>query len=313
MGDTRMRLGGRFGPTRAERIVFPPRSACGERAGVRGSPDFERTLKRAINRIVAIVLLASVAGHPVPAQQPKDEKPPRPAALVPAYFYPSGKGLKAWQQLTKDARSVRIEVILNPASGPGRRRDPTFATVASDFRKAGGRILGYISTNYGKRDITRVERDLRSYLAFYEIDGIFLDEMPDSKTALPYYQKVHHLIKELKPELKIVGNAGQPFVDEGYMKTVDCLVLFEGRAELYAEYHWKDSTPWMDRYPADRFANIVHSVATPAGMRRAMRRAADSRAGWAFITNRKMPNPYDGLPDYWAEETEDVAPSAFPE
>ena len=38
-----------------------------------------------------------------------------------------------------------------------------------------------------------------------------------------------------------------------------------------------------------------------------------SRAGWVFITNRKMPNPYDGLPDYWAEEIEDVAPNVFPE
>jgi Spherulation-specific family 4 len=271
------------------------------------------SFRRAIQGIIAIAFSALATDPPLRAQLPKDGKPPRPAALVPAYFYPAGKGLKAWEQLAKDARSVRIEAILNPASGPGRRRDPTFAAVVGDFRKAGGRILGYIATNYSKRDIAQVERDLRSYLAFYELDGVFLDEMPDSKDGLPYYQKVHRLIKDLKPEFKIVGNAGQPFVDEGYMKTVDCLVLFEGRAELYAEYNWRDSTPWMDRYPPYRFANIVHSVATPAGMHRAMTRAAKSRAGWAFITNRKMPNPYEGLPDYWTEETEEVAPSAFPE
>ena len=51
--------------------------------------------------------------------------------------------------------------------------------------------------------------------------------MAGSKETLPYYLKVHRLIKEMKPEFKIVGNPGQPVVDEGMMKTVDCLVLFE--------------------------------------------------------------------------------------
>jgi hypothetical protein len=270
-------------------------------------------LRIRIKKIVAIALFVSVAAFSLSASSSQDDKSPRPAALVPTYFYPSGKGLTAWQQLAKDARVVRIEVVLNPASGPGKKPDPAYVTVVRDFRKAGGRILGYISTNYAKRDIARVERELRSYVEFYEVDGIFLDEMSGTKDSLPYYQKVHRLIKDLKPDFKIVGNPGQPIVDEGYMKTVDCLVLFEGSAADYAEYNSRDSTPWMSRYPANRFANIVHSVAAPADMHRTMTRAAESRAGWVFITNRKLPNPYDGLPDYWTEETEDVAPSAFPE
>ena len=163
--------------------------------------------------------------------------------------------------------------------------------------------MAYIPTGYAKRAIALVERDLRSYLKFYEVDGVFLDEMAGSRETLPYYLSIHDLIKGLKPEFRIVGNPGQPVVDEGAMKTVDCLVLFEGTAASYAEFKPQVSTPWIVRYPANRFANIIHTVATPAGMRRVMEKAGETRAGWVFVTNRGMPNPYDGLPDYWSAET----------
>jgi hypothetical protein len=58
----------------------------------------------------------------------------------------------------------------------------------------------------------------------------------------------------------------------------------------------------MERYPANRFANIVHALATSADMRRLMEKSGATRAGWMLITDRRMPNPYDALPYYWAEE-----------
>ena len=52
----------------------------------------------------------------------------------------------------KDARTNTVEAILNPASGPGEKRDPTYVSVVSKFRKAGGKVLGYIPTDYAKRE-----------------------------------------------------------------------------------------------------------------------------------------------------------------
>jgi hypothetical protein len=239
-----------------------------------------------------------------PALASEDDKLPRPAALVPAYFYPAGKGLLEWERLAEDAKTIKIEVILDPANGPGVKRDPAYVAVVRKFREAGGRVLGYITSSYGKRALAKIEDDLRKYLEFYEIDGVFLDEMTSGPVPFPYYEKVHRLIKGVKPELRIVGNPGQPIVGEAYMGTVDCLVLFEGDAGDYAKYRPQASTPWMKRYPANRFANIVHTVASPDGMRQAMEKAAETRAGWLFITDRRMPNPYDALPAYWAEERE---------
>ena len=171
-----------------------------------------------LTAIAAIALVPLVARSPASARGSSDEKAVRPAgALVPAYFYPAGKGLTAWQQLATDARIIRVEAILDPADGPGLKRDPAYVTVVRNFRKSGGRVLGYITTSYAKpARIALIERDLRSYLNFYEVDGVFLDEMTGTKEALPYYEQVRRLIKEIKPDFfRIVGNPGQPFVDEG--------------------------------------------------------------------------------------------------
>ena len=34
--------------------------------------------------------------------------------LVPAYFYPAGEALKDWKQLAETAKSVPVNVIINP-------------------------------------------------------------------------------------------------------------------------------------------------------------------------------------------------------
>ena len=76
--------------------------------------------------------------------------------LVPAYFYPSGAGLDAWNQLARDAGSINVEAILNPASGPGTTRDPNYVAVVNNLRTSGGSVFGYVSTEYGNRDMTAV-------------------------------------------------------------------------------------------------------------------------------------------------------------
>ena len=89
--------------------------------------------------------------------------------LVPAYFYPSGAGLDDWNRLARDAGSINIEAILNPASGPGTTQDPNYVAVVNKLRTAGGRVFGYVSTQYGDRDMTDVKNDIDKYILFYNI------------------------------------------------------------------------------------------------------------------------------------------------
>src|SRR5689334_12504716 len=85
-------------------------------------------------RIVSSGLLV-VAASAVVATSADNRPGPRPAPagetilLVPAYFYPSGDRQGDWNRLAEAARSVPLEVIINPANGPGTRRDPRYVAV----------------------------------------------------------------------------------------------------------------------------------------------------------------------------------------
>ena len=39
--------------------------------------------------------------------------------LVPAYFYPAGPGLRAWERLIDAASKIKMVLIANPSNGPG--------------------------------------------------------------------------------------------------------------------------------------------------------------------------------------------------
>ena len=61
--------------------------------------------------------------------------------IVPAYFYPSGLGMKAWQRLMDASSKVPIVVVANPSSGPGDLLDQEYAAVIDVASDKGLRSL----------------------------------------------------------------------------------------------------------------------------------------------------------------------------
>ena len=49
-------------------------------------------------------------------------------------------------------------------------------------------MLGYVPTGYGARPLADVLADVRRYLAWYGVDGIFFDEASSDAALLPYYR-----------------------------------------------------------------------------------------------------------------------------
>jgi Spherulation-specific family 4 len=233
--------------------------------------------------------------------------------LVPAYFYPAGAGRAAWDRLAEDARTMRLEVILNPASGPGKIPDPNYVAVVDQFRKAGGRVLGYVDSGYGKRDPAAVEQDIRTYLKFYKIDGFFIDQMANTSQALGYYETIYRLIKQLEPEFRVVGNPGTPYTLPAYLKVADTLVIFEGSATAYVDSKPLLPAPWIVDYPSDRFGHIIYDVGTAVSIPEVLAKARKTNAGAVYITDKTLPNPYGGLPKYWAEEVAAIRDLDVPE
>jgi Spherulation-specific family 4 len=222
--------------------------------------------------------------------------------LVPAYFYPIRAGLNDWNRLARDAGSVNIEAILNPASGPGTSQDPNYVVVVDKLRAAGGNVFGYVSTRYGDRDMTAVKSDIDQYVLFYDINGIFIDEMANSQERLPYYEELYQYIKGVRSDFKVIGNPGMAYTLEGYLRAADTLVIFEGSGALYGEFRPMVTAPWVANYPRDRFANIVYAATSKSDLIHALAQAGQNRAGSVYITDGGLPNPYQGLPNYWGHE-----------
>ncbi len=222
--------------------------------------------------------------------------------LVPAYFYPSGAGLDDWNRLARDAGSVNIEAILNPASGPGASQDPNYVAVVNKLRIAGGHVLGYVSTRYGDRDMTAVKNDIDKYILLYNINGLFIDEMANSQVRLPYYQELYQYIKGVNSDFKVIGNPGMAYTLEGYLDAADTLVIFEGSLALYGNFRPMVIAPWVANYPRRRFANIVYAATSATDLMQALDQAGHTRAGSVYVTEGRLPNPYQGLPNYWGHE-----------
>jgi hypothetical protein len=265
----------------------------------------EKPMLRARIKIFAFSL--GLAGGLAAAPAGADDRNPPPGGgdattlLVPAYFYPSGPRRADWDRLVEAARSVPLEVILNPASGPGERRDPNYVAVLEPLRRAGARILAYVDTDYGRRPPAAIEKDLRTYPRFYEIDGYFLDQMSNRPEDLAYYRSIREAVRKLDPRLRLVANPGTSTRSD-YLETADTLVTFEGSARDFAGHDPRAAMPWSVAQPARRFAAIVYDVPGRADALAAISRAVRSGAGSVYITDQGMPNPYLSLPPYWAEQ-----------
>ena len=112
---------------------------------------------------------------------------------VSAYFYPNGPGLREWNRLIVAAKVVPIVAIVNPASGPGDQVDKHFAAVL--HRKAGITIVGYISTQYTRKNVVAAQREVDRFFKFYpDLQGFHFDEQSSDARGVDYYVELYHYV-----------------------------------------------------------------------------------------------------------------------
>ena len=236
--------------------------------------------------------------------------------LVPAYFYPSFDPAQSyWDELTVAASKTKVTAIINPASGPGSAVNSEYVAAINTFRAAGGKVIGYVPTNYGGRAQADVLIDVNSYQNFYNIDGIFLDEMSNLASNLGYYQSVYGSIKGINNTYSIFGNAGTNTL-ESYLSAADVLVTFENQTGYEANV----PDAWTQNYAANRFANLLYNVDSESTMLSYIALADQRNVGYVYVTNdnnanpSSLNNPWDTLPSYWNAEvnTQQMAVTPLP-
>jgi len=142
--------------------------------------------------------------------------------VVPMYGWDAG-----WDDIInakEDNKGTDIIVIINPASGPGGGKDSHWADVTDDLQDAGIKVIGYSATSYAGRSEGEVKGEIDNYYDWYDLDGIFLDEVSPSDQS--YYKDLRHYAEKPDGTQTVVLNPGAP-VPESYEDAGDIIIAFE--------------------------------------------------------------------------------------
>ena len=239
--------------------------------------------------------------------------PSRLEVLVPAYFFPSPSG-SPWDQLTAGATAfpgLAITAILNPSNGEFTTAESNYVRAATQFVAAGGKVIGYVHSNYGTRAQSAVQADINNYLRLYGpgiVSGIFVDEMSSDPRQLAYYQTLYNYIKSQGSTLRVVGNPGA-VPDAAYAAVADVLVTYEGQRAGLLAYDPRSNvaSSWLYGRPNSTLSALGHNIPNCVAMQQAVVAAATARynLGPVFFTDREYDpvtgtgNPWASLPAYW--------------
>lgn len=212
---------------------------------------------------------------------------PEPRFVIPAYFHPTDHP-EAWDALA--ALGPRLAfAILNPDSGPGQAVDSRYLDPVAAVRAAGGDVIGYVDTGYGRRPSSAVLRDLAAYRAWYGLRGGFLDQVPTGREHVAHYRRLIAAARRIGIDVIALNPGVTP--DPGYADLADMVITFEGPWLAYGDHVAAD---WTRRYPPERFGHLVHS--TPLDQLASVLDVARvRRAGAVYATELTGANPWGSL------------------
>ena len=195
-------------PTVRVQSMPPTKHHTRESNSSKADQRFKPCIRKQLLWVLLTILVFAIV-IPVSIMFGKKSKaaPPKSTILVPLYVYPA-QG--AWDPLfTAQATNIPLfltypeltvssieshpglnfTVVVNPASGPGAGAGPD-ANYTREIPRlnahANVRTVGYVSTDYTKRDIGAILNDITVYSGWSEnatvkglgMQGIFLDETP---------------------------------------------------------------------------------------------------------------------------------------
>jgi hypothetical protein len=228
--------------------------------------------------------------------------------LIPLYSYPNWNDPPnyIWDDVAAANTQVPVTAIINPSNGPGGGPpNENYQHGLSDLRTAGVTIIGYVYTLYGARDTSVVKAEVDLYDQYFDIDGIFFDEVDNDTNMLSYYEKLYDYVKS-RPNLeKVFLNPGTKIAEE-YISSVhgcDAAVIFESESSKWPDYS-PDDYVTSGVYPPERFAMLVHTTPDAATMRAHIDRAVARNIGYVYVTDDVLNNPWNTLPTYWTAEVD---------
>jgi len=208
--------------------------------------------------------------------------------MVGLYFYPLNNSWEYLINLKNQYPNVPVVAVINPDNGAGGIKDNFYASQVSKLQSAGITTIGYVFTNYAQRDVNQIFQEIDKYNIWYNVDGIFFDEVANFGQE-NYYRGVSQYAKS-QGESYIVGNPGTN-IPVSYIGIMDTYVIYENRglpsltylANIYPDYDKRNfaiTSYGIFNLPASDISSISNYV------------------GYLSITDDDLPNPYNTYPSY---------------
>jgi hypothetical protein len=95
----------------------------------------------------------------------------------------------------------------------------------------------------------------------------------------------------------VVLNPGTE-ADQAYLEAASCLLLFENDQASASLLDWQPPA-WVSPQQAGQVAVLAYHLADEAAMGAVLAKALGAGAGWIYLTDDTLPNPWDTLPAFW--------------
>src|SRR5437899_6648761 len=159
--------------------------------------------------------------------------------------------------------------------GPGNTPNSNYTTLVSQLRSAGIVVLGYVYTSYGVRNASAVEAEINDYAKWYNVTGVFLDQMAYQPGKEGYYGDLAAYARSLGLTM-VMGNPG---VDPSwsYAGTVDTIVIYENSGFAYPS----TLGGWHTSYLKSNWAVLAFHVRS---LDRSCVSSASQYVGYLYVT-----------------------------
>lgn len=248
----------------------------------------------------ALLAVAFVVSVSLFASAPLRAATSTQSIAIPVYEYPTLPGL--WSDIDAAGGTQVPFVIVNPASGPGVSANSDYTTRIADNTAASIKSVGYVDTNYQARPIADVMNDIDTWYTLYPgIQGIMFDRVNyvnDSSVCYSAYAYNYAKIKHQNDP--VIQNFGT-YTTPAYEPYGDIFINAEMDHALYQT--WVLPVDGFQDNPAysNRFWHLIHTTDS-TDFASALTQTRNNNAGWVYITDDTMPNPYSASPTYWNTE-----------
>ena len=181
--------------------------------------------------------------------------------------------------------------IVNPCSGPGECPIGAIDKGIKALKAAGVALIGYVPTGWGNVPPQKAKAMVEDYFRWYDIDGIFFDEMSNRPGMEEYYRGLASFARS-QGASTAVGNPGLP-LPTSYSGIFDVNVVSEA-PRLVPPSSFASTT---SRAPPESVAAIMYSV---HALNQAYVRLMMEAFRYVYVTERGAPDRYSALPGYFA-------------